>query len=80
MDTQLPRVIAIVERAGKLDALGPDDDFYAAGVDSMGAIDVVMDLEREFGVAVPDEQFVAARTPRALAALVAGALGGRAGA
>ncbi|GJG89692.1 hypothetical protein tb265_48730 [Gemmatimonadetes bacterium T265] len=70
MHTRLARVIDIIARVGKLDALGPDDDFYAAGVDSMGAIDVVMDLEREFGVAVPDEQFVAARTARAVTALV----------
>ena len=71
MDEQLARVIRIIARAGKLDALGPDDDFYAAGVDSMGAIDVVLDLEQEFGVAVSDEQFGAARTPRAVAAVVA---------
>jgi acyl carrier protein len=71
MDEQLERIIEIVARVGKLDALGPDDDFYEAGVDSMDAITLVMDLETEFGIAVPDEQFVTARTPRALAALVA---------
>lgn len=73
MDRHLARIIQLVERVGKLDALNADDDFYAAGVDSMDAMSLVMDLENEFGVAVPDEQFVAARTPRALAALVASA-------
>lgn len=71
MNSHVDRVIALVKHRGRLDALGPDDDFYQAGVDSVEAIDILMDLEGEFGVAVPDEQFVTARTPRAVAALIA---------
>lgn len=70
MNPELDKIVDIVKRVGEIDALAPDQDFYRAGVDSMKAMDVMLDLETEFGVAVPDDKFVKARTPEALLALV----------
>lgn len=68
--SDLDRVCAIVARVGELDAIAPDQDFYAAGIDSMRAMDIMLDLETEFEVTIPDDQFVKARTPTALHELV----------
>lgn len=70
MESEIDRIVEIVKRVGELDALAPDQDFYRAGIDSMKAMDVMLDLETEFGVAVPDDKFVKARTPEALLALM----------
>lgn len=70
MSAEIDRIVEIIKRVGEIDQLAPDQDFYRAGVDSMKAMDVMLDLETEFGVAVPDDKFVKARTPEALLALV----------
>jgi acyl carrier protein len=71
MDQDIGRIIDILKRVGEIDTLAPDQDFYRAGIDSMKAMDAMLELETEFDVTVPDDQFVQARTPEALAALVA---------
>ena len=52
--------------------IGPDDDFEAAGVDSMGLLKVLLFIEAEFGFWMPDEdlQDDIVRSPRALAAYI----------
>ena len=47
----------------------PDDDFEAAGVDSMGLLKVLLFIEAEFGFWMPDEDLVHdnVMSPRALA-------------
>jgi acyl carrier protein len=47
----------------------PDDDFESAGVDSMGLLKVLLFVEAEFGLWVPDEDLVEANvtSPRAIA-------------
>jgi acyl carrier protein len=70
MSQDIDKIVEIIKRVGELDALQPDQDFYHAGIDSMKGMDVMLDLENEFGVTVPDDQFVLARTPIALADLV----------
>jgi len=46
-----------------------DDDFSTAGVDSMGLLKVLLFIEAEFGLWIPDEDLVDAnvRSARALA-------------
>jgi acyl carrier protein len=68
----LARVTTIVCAVGRLDRIGADDDFYQAGVSSISALQLLMDLEDAFGVSVPDDLFIAARTARALHAIVVG--------
>ena len=49
--------------------LAPDDDFSTAGVDSMGLLKVLLFIEAEFGLWIPDEDLVEGnvRSARALA-------------
>ena len=78
MDNDIDRVRKIVATAGELDDIGPNEDLYAAGIDSIQALEIMVDLEAEFGVAVADEQFVKARTAADLLALVVGLRSGAA--
>jgi acyl carrier protein len=66
------QIRALVCRLGKLRQLGPDEDFYNAGFSSVSALELLLELEAECGVSIPDEQFVTARTVRDLSTLVAG--------
>ncbi|WP_280244578.1 non-ribosomal peptide synthetase, partial [Nocardia abscessus] len=59
----------LAEYAG-LRAIGVDDDFFAAGGTSIGAMRVVMALSRRWGVEVPLDAFIGAPTAAGLAALV----------
>jgi acyl carrier protein len=49
--------------------VAPDDEFSTAGVDSMGLLKVLLFIEAEFGLWIPDEDLVDGnvRSPRALA-------------
>lgn len=38
------------------DAFGEDDDLLEAGLDSMGIMRLVMFIEEEFGVTLPDDE------------------------
>jgi len=63
-------ITGLICRVGGVPAVGPDQDFYEAGVSSVAALKLVMELESALGLSIPDEQFIAARTPRAVHALV----------
>jgi len=75
-DIDLDRVCDVVKRIGELDAIEPDEDFYQAGIDSMRGMDIMLELESEFDLTIPDDKFVKARTPRALTDLVSQLKGG----
>lgn len=57
-------------RVGDIPVVGPDQDYYEAGVSSVAALKLVMELESALGLSIPDEEFIAARTPRAVHELV----------
>ena len=67
----LERVTALIGRLANLTNLGPNDDIYDAGFSSMKALELLFELETEFDVSIEDDQFIAARTPAALAAMAA---------
>jgi acyl carrier protein len=71
MNNDVTRIVDIIKRIGDLETLEPDQDFYRAGVDSMKALDVMLELETEFDITVPDDRFVQARTAEDLSGLVA---------
>lgn len=48
-----------------------DRDIYDAGFSSIASLELLLELETIYGVSIPDDQFVIARTPRQLRALVA---------
>ena len=47
-------------------AVLPDQDFYDAGVTSVQALPLLLELEDRFQVSIPDDRFVAARSARRL--------------
>jgi acyl carrier protein len=67
----LPGVIEIIIRTGNLGALRADQDFYDAGVTSVMALPILLDIEDRYGVSIPDGAFIGARTPQALAEIIA---------
>ena len=67
----LTQVIETIARIGNLNGLAPDQDFYDAGTTSIMALPILLDLEDAYQVSIPDDKFIAARTPRALADLIA---------
>ena len=68
------RICAIIIRVAKRQeqiGLPIDADvFRELGVESTAALDLLFSLEEEFGVAVPDDAFSAARTVRKMTELV----------
>jgi len=67
----LDKVIAMIERVGKLSGLRPDQDVYVAGFSSIRTLELLIEIEDEFAVAVPDDgSFPAARTANAIHDLV----------
>lgn len=65
----IQRVTALIDRLANLSGLGPNDDIYDAGFSSIKALELLLELETEFDITIDDDQFIAARTPGALAAL-----------
>lgn len=66
----MARIIATVCQQGGLTSLGEDQDLYDAGVSSLQALGLLLELEDVFGVSIPDTEFVKARTPRALLEII----------
>lgn len=69
--TIIQRIVAEVARLNQPDAVPVDRDLYRdIGVKSTAALDLLLSLEDEFGVQIPDERFGDARTVRKLVDLV----------
>ena len=66
----LDRIIGIVQSTGKLERVDAAEDFYDAGFSSINALQLLLDLEAAFDVAIPDDEFVTARTCASLHALI----------
>lgn len=66
----LDRIIGIVQSTGKLERVDASEDFYDAGFSSINALQLLLDLEAAFDVAIPDDEFVTARTCASLHALI----------
>lgn len=63
-------VIATWESVLGIGPIGPDDDFFALGGDSLAAITMIVELGDALGEVIPDERAFTASTPRALAAAI----------
>ena len=78
-DTTEARIAAIIRRVSKQKGEGPlpvdADVFRELGVESTAALDLLLSLEDEFGVAVPDDAFSSARTVRKMIELIDGLKG-----
>ena len=70
MSAELQQVTDTICRVGKLGGLDADQDIYNAGFSSVRALELLLELETAFGVSIPDDDFIACRTPRNLSDLV----------
>jgi len=66
-------IVARVAKRADLEGLPPDADvFRDVGVASAAALDLLLSLEEEFGVTIPDDKFNDARSVRAITEMIAG--------
>jgi acyl carrier protein len=70
-DASLARVTALVQETGQIGTLTPDEDFYDAGFTSLKSLELLLQLEAEWNVSIPDEAFIVSRTVRSLSELLA---------
>ncbi len=70
-DFLLGEIVALWRREFVREDIGPDDDFFELGGDSLLALDLISLLEEQCSIAVPSSALLEARTPRSLAAHLA---------
>jgi acyl carrier protein len=73
---ELDRITQIVSQIGGMPPLGPDDNIYRAGFASMKALELLVELEAQYDVAIQDDHFMKAQSPRDLTAMIAALRGG----
>lgn len=71
MTDALPTIQDLIARIAKIPRPDPDADMYVAGLASVDALELLVELEDAFGVTIPDDRFVEARTASSLTELVA---------
>ena len=76
MTPDIDSITAVVTRVGGISQVGPDQDIFEAGVSSVAALELLLELESTFGVSIQDDEFVNARTPRQLLDMVGRLVGG----
>ena len=64
------RLVAIWERLLKQAPIGVDEDFFALGGDSLLALQLLLEVEREFGTRFPDSVLYASSTIEGLATVL----------
>ena len=69
-DERLAAVLTTIHEVCGIKDLAANQDFYDAGVTSVQALPLLMELEARFDVAISDDQFVKARTPGDLCAMI----------
>jgi acyl carrier protein len=66
----IDRITHLLNDIGGLERVEIDEDFYDAGFSSIGSLQLLLELESAWSVSIPDDEFIQARTPRALHALL----------
>jgi len=66
----IERIIQLVSQVGSIGTVTPDTSIYEAGFSSVRVLELLLALEQEFGVSIPDQDFMTARTPREIFGLV----------
>jgi acyl carrier protein len=66
----IERVIELISTIGAIGSVPPDGRFYEAGFSSIRALELLLAIEEEFQVSIPDKEFISARTPREVANLI----------
>ena len=66
----LDAVLNAIRDVTGVNIVQPDQDFYDAGVTSVQALPLLLELEDRFQVTIPDDRFVAARSARRLSEMI----------
>jgi acyl carrier protein len=66
----MERVIQLISEIGGIGSISPDAGIYEAGFSSVRVLELLLALEEEFGVSIPDQEFMATRTAREIFALL----------
>ncbi len=66
----LQSIQTLIGRIAKIPPPAAGEDMYQAGLASVDALELLVELEDSFGVTIPDDRFVEARTAAGLATLV----------
>jgi len=66
----MERVIQLITQVGGIDSMNPDANIYEAGFSSVRVLELLLALEEEFGVSIPDKEFMVARTPQQISGLI----------
>jgi len=64
------RLADIVRRIANIETLSPEQDYFDAGLASVQALELLLEIEAEFGVNLSDDAFANVRNVRELAVLV----------
>ena len=73
LSSRIALVVARVAKVEDPDVIADDKDLYRdIGVKSTAALDLLLSLEEEFNVTIPDQAFGDARTVSSLADLIEG--------
>jgi acyl carrier protein len=73
-DPTTERLVLLARRifGARAERLGADDDlFEVLGIDSMQALELLTEVESEFGIEIPDYELQGVTTLRGIAAVVA---------
>lgn len=71
MENLLREVMGLVCRTGKLTQLEPEQDIFDAGFESIDSLELLVELEGAFEVAIPDDRYVECRSAQALSTMIA---------
>ena len=64
-------VLATIQEVTGVGSLAADQDFYDAGVTSVQALPLLIELETKFDCMIPDTKFVSIRSAGELSAMIA---------
>ena len=67
---RMERVIQLISQIGGIDSVPPEGEIYGAGFSSVRVLELLLALEEEFGIKIPDKDFITARTPRDISGLI----------
>jgi acyl carrier protein len=66
----IERITQLISEVGGIDAVPADGEIYEAGFSSIRVLELLLALEGEFGVKIPDKEFITARTAREISNLI----------
>ena len=66
----ITEITEIVCRVATIESIDPNAVLYESGVTSLDILGLLTELETVYGIRIPDEQFIAARTCQDLLCLV----------